>query len=303
VTRWLITGAGGMLGRDLVGALEQAGHDVTRLAHRDLDVTDEAAVHAALREHRPGIVVNCAAWTRVDDAEKHEEEALAVNGHGAAHVAAACADSGARLVQISSDYVFGGDTRRPYNETDDARPRTAYGRAKLAGEQAVLRRLPGTGYVVRTAWLYGAHGPNFVRTIIRLERERPAIDVVDDQLGQPTWTVDLADGIIALERSHAAPGIYHASSSGSVTWFGLAREIFTLLGADPARVRPITTAEYPSPAPRPACSVLGHSAWAAAGVEPLPVWQMALRRAFPRLLAAREEPPGGRELRLEARPG
>jgi dTDP-4-dehydrorhamnose reductase len=278
-----------MLGRDLVGALEQAGHDVTGLAHRDLDVTDEAAVRAALRQHRPDIVVNCAAWTRVDDAETHEQEALAVNGHGADHVAAACADRGARMVQISSDYVFGGDTRRPYTEADVPRPRTAYGRAKLAGEQSVLRRLPGSGYVLRTAWLYGAHGPNFVRTIIRLERERPTVDVVDDQLGQPTWTVDLAHGIIALERSRVAAGVYHTSSSGSVTWFGLAREIFGLLGADPARVRPITTAEYPSPAPRPACSVLGHDAWATAGVEPLPDWRVALRQAFPDLLAAQAD--------------
>jgi dTDP-4-dehydrorhamnose reductase len=278
-----------MLGRDLVGVLEQAGHDVTGLAHRDLDVTEEAAVRVALRQHRPDIVVNCAAWTRVDDAETHEDEALAVNGHGAGHVAAACADNGARMVQISSDYVFGGDTRRPYTEADDPRPRTAYGRAKLAGEQAVLRRLPGTGYVLRTAWLYGAHGPNFVRTIIRLERERPTVDVVDDQIGQPTWTVDLAHAIIALERSLAPAGVYHTSSSGSVTWFGLAREIFGLLGADPARVRPITTAEYPSPAPRPACSVLGHDAWAVAGIEPFPDWRVALRRAFPRLLAAQAD--------------
>ena len=289
MTRWLITGAGGMLGRDLVSALGQAGHDVTGLAHRDLDVTDQAAVHAAVHDHRPGIVVNCAAWTRVDDAETREAEALAVNGHGAAHVAAACAGTGARLVQISSDYVFGGDTRRPYTEADDPRPRTAYGRAKLAGEQAVRRQLPGAGYVVRTAWLYGAHGPNFVRTIIRLERERPTIDVVDDQLGQPTWTVDLAHGIIALERSQAAPGIYHASSAGSVTWFGLAREIFTLLGADPSRVSPITTAQYPAPAPRPACSVLAHDTWSAASIAPLPHWQAALRRAFPDLLATQTD--------------
>src|SRR5215469_11682149 len=128
-----------------------------------------------------------------------------------------------------------------------------------------------------------------VRTIIRLERERPTIDVVDDQLGQPTWTVDLARGIIALDRSCAAPGIYHASSAGSVTWFGLASEIFTLLGADPARVKPITTAEYPSPASRPACSVLGHDAWSTAQIAPLPPWQLALRRAFPDLLAAQAD--------------
>ncbi len=299
----MITGAGGMLGQDLVIALEQAGHHVTGLTHTELDIVDETAVHAALRDHQPDIVVNCAAWTRVDDAETHQQEALAVNGHGAGHVAAACADSGARLVQISSDYVFGGETRRPYSESDDARPRTVYGRTKLAGEQAVLRLLPHTGYVVRTAWLYGAHGPNFVRTMIRLERERPTVDVVDDQHGQPTWTVDLAGGIIALERSGATAGMYHLSSSGSVTWFGLAREIFGLLGADPARVRPATTRDYPRAAPRPAYSVLRHDAWIAAGMEPLPDWQVSLRRALRELLAAQHPAPSaGRGRRTEVRP-
>jgi dTDP-4-dehydrorhamnose reductase len=282
----MITGAGGMLGQDLVIALEQAGHHVIGLTHRELDIAAETGVRVALREHHPDIVVNCAAWTRVDDAETHEEEALAINGHGAGHVAAACADSGARLVQISSDYVFGGEMRRAYSETDDACPRTAYGRTKLAGEQAVLRLLSHTGYIVRTAWLYGAHGPNFVRTMTRLERERPTVDVVDDQHGQPTWTVDLARGIIALERSGAAAGVYHVSSSGSVTWFGLAREIFGLLGADPARVRPTTTRDYPRPAPRPAYSVLRHDAWIAAGMEPLPDWRVSLRRGLHELLAA-----------------
>jgi dTDP-4-dehydrorhamnose reductase len=286
VTRWVITGAGGMLGHDLVTALKQVGHNTAELTHRDLDITDETAVRAALQEHQPKIVVNCAAWTRVDDAETCEEEALAINGHGAGHVAAACADCGACLVQISTDYVFSGDSRWPYTETDDASPRTAYGRTKLAGERAVLRLLPHTGYVLRTAWLYGAHGPNFVRTMIRLERERPTIDVVADQHGQPTWTADLACAIIALAGSRAPAGVYHATSSGSVTWFGLAREIFGLLGADPARVRPITTSEYPSPAPRPAWSVLGHDAWTAAGLEPLPDWRVSLRRAFPEFLAA-----------------
>jgi dTDP-4-dehydrorhamnose reductase len=281
----MITGAGGMLGQDLVIALEQAAHYVIGLTHRELDIADETAVRAALREHHPDIVVNCAAWTRVDDAETHEAEALAINGHGAGHVAAACADNGARLMQISSDYVFGGDTPRPYSEADATCPRTAYGRTKLAGEQAVRQLLPRTGYVLRTAWLYGAHGPNFVRTMIRLERERATVAVVNDQHGQPTWTVDVAGAIITLERSRVGAGVYHVSSSGSVTWFGLAREIFGLLGADPARVKPIMTSEYPRPAPRPACSVLGHDAWTAAGLEPLSNWQVSLRRAFPGLLA------------------
>jgi len=290
VTRWVITGAGGMLGRDLLSALEQAGERAAGLARRELDITDGAAVRAALSQHRPDIVVNCAAWTGVDDAETRESEALAVNGRGAANLAGACAGTGARLVHISTDYVFAGDSARPYAEGDATGPRTAYGRTKLAGERAVLRELPADGYVLRTAWLYGAHGPNFVRTMIRCERERPAVDVVDDQHGQPTWTADVARAVIALARSAAPAGVYHATSSGSVTWYGFAREIFGLLGADPARVRPVTTAEFPRPAPRPAYSVLGHDAWAAAGLGPLPGWQESLRRAFPGLLAAQTAP-------------
>lgn len=290
MTRWVITGAGGMLGRDLIAGLAQAGEQPAGLARRELDITDGAAVRAALSRHRPDIVVNCAAWTGVDDAETHESEALAVNGHGAANLAGACAGTGARLVQVSTDYVFAGDSARPYAEGDATGPRTAYGRTKLAGEQAVLRELPADGYVLRTAWLYGAHGPNFVRTMIRCERERPAVDVVDDQHGQPTWTADVARAVIALVRSGASAGVYHATSSGSVTWYGFAREIFGLLGADPARVRPVTTAEFPRPAPRPAYSVLGHDAWAAAGLGPLPGWQESLRRALPGLLAAQAAP-------------
>ena len=293
MTRWVITGAGGMLGRDLLTALEQAGEQAAGLARRELDITDGAAVRAALSQHRPDIVVNCAAWTRVDDAETHESEALAVNGHGAANLAGACAETGARLVHVSTDYVFAGDSARPYAERDATGPRTAYGRTKLAGEQAVLRELPADGYVLRTAWLYGAHGPNFVRTMIRCERERPAVDVVDDQHGQPTWTADVARAVIALVRSAAPAGVYHATSSGSVTWYGFAREIFGLLGADPARVRPVTTAEFPRPAPRPAYSVLGHDAWAAAGLGPLPGWQESLRNALPGLLAAAGSGNGG----------
>jgi dTDP-4-dehydrorhamnose reductase len=189
-------------------------------------------------------------------------------------------------VQISTDYVFAGNAGRPYAENDIPAPRTAYGRTKLAGERAVLDRLPGSGFVVRTAWLYGAHGPSFAGTMIRLESERPTVDVVDDQHGQPTWTVDVARQIVALVHSTAAPGIYHATSSGQTTWFGLAREIFGLLGADPARVRAIPSSALPRPAPRPAYSVLGHSAWAGPRVPPLGEWRPALHRAFPELVTA-----------------
>jgi dTDP-4-dehydrorhamnose reductase len=286
MTRWLVTGAGGMLGRDLVAALERRGELVTGLDRPDLDVTDGAAVAAAVAAARPDVVVNCAAWTAVDDAEKHEERALAVNGGGPAHLAEACAAGGARLVQLSTDYVFPGTGQRPYREDDPPAPASAYGRTKLAGERAVLGRLPDAGFVVRTAWLYGAHGGSFVRTMIALEGRRPAVDVVDDQHGQPTWTMDVAQQIIALIGAGAPPGVYHATSSGQTTWFALAREVFRLLGADPARVRPVPTSAMPRPAPRPAYSVLGHGAWARAGVPPIGDWQASLGQAFPAVIAA-----------------
>ena len=293
MTRWLIAGASGMLGTDLVAALASRGEAVTGLDRAGLDVTDAASVTDAITRHRPDVVVNCAAWTAVDDAEASEEEALAVNAGGAARLAAGCAAAGARMVQVSTDYVFAGDAGQPYAEDDVPAPRTAYGRTKLAGERAVLDRLPESGYVVRTAWLYGAHGGNFVRTMIKLQDQRPAVDVVDDQHGQPTWTADVAGQIIALIHAAAPPGVYHATSSGQTTWFGLAQEIFGLLGADPARVRPVPSSTLSRPAPRPAYSVLGHGAWARLGVPPIGEWRTALHRAFPELLAAQRTDVAG----------
>jgi dTDP-4-dehydrorhamnose reductase len=283
---WLVIGASGMLGRELVTALQQDHEGVVGLTRRELDLTDEAAVHAAVRSSHPDIVVNCAAWTAVDDAETHEDAALLVNGHGARYLAEVSADRGARLVQLSTDYVFGGDIRRPHAENDAPAPGTAYGRTKLAGERAVLQQLPSTGYVVRTAWLYGAHGPNFVRSMINLERERAVVHVVDDQRGQPTWTADVVGQIRALVRAQAPAGIYHATSSGETTWFGLAKEVFQLLGADPARVEPTTSSHYRRPATRPAYSVLGHDAWARAGVAPIRDWRRSLRAAWPAMRAS-----------------
>jgi len=275
-----------MLGRDLVTLLSGRGANVTGLRHGDLDVTDAGAVVSALRRHRPDVVVNCAAWTAVDDAETYVAYAMRVNADGPANLAAACSVDGIKLVQISTDYVFDGRATRPYAEDDRPAPATAYGRTKLAGERAVLGQLPGSGYVVRTAWLYGAHGPNFVRTMIRLAREKPSVEVVDDQRGQPTWTVDVADQIIALVESGAPGGVYHATSSGDTTWCGFAREIFRLLGTDPGRVRATTSSAFVRPAPRPAYSVLGHEAWARADLAPICDWQLALRRAFPEFTKA-----------------
>jgi dTDP-4-dehydrorhamnose reductase len=287
---WLVTGAAGMLGQDVLARL--AGTDATAVAadRAALDVADPASVRVAFEKHRPAVVVNCAAWTAVDDAESQEDAALRVNGTGPAVLAEACREHGAVLLQISTDYVFAGDGVKPYAEDDPTGPRSAYGRTKLAGEQAVLSTLPETGYVVRTAWLYGAGGGNFVRTMIKLEGVKDTLDVVDDQRGQPTWTVDLADRLVRLGQAALAgtapAGVYHGTSGGETTWFGFTREIFRLLGTDPERVRPTTSEAFVRPAPRPAFSVLGHDRWAAAGIEPVRDWRAALAEAFPALVAA-----------------
>jgi dTDP-4-dehydrorhamnose reductase len=286
VSRWLVTGAGGMLGRDLVGVLERRGTEVAALRRSDLDVTDSAAVRAALRHWQPAVVVNCAAWTAVDAAEAHETEAHLVNGQAVTGLAAACAARGAVLVQPSTDYVFDGRAGQPYPEDSATSPRTAYGRTKLAGEHAVLDQPGLTGYVVRTAWLYGAFGKSFVATMIGRARAQADVQVVDDQRGQPTWTVDVARQITALVGAAAAPGIYHATSSADTTWFELAQEVYRRLGADPSLVRPIRSTDFGARAARPAYSVLGHAAWAQAGIPPIGDWRDALRRALPCLLCA-----------------
>jgi dTDP-4-dehydrorhamnose reductase len=283
--RWLVTGAAGLLGQDLVGALQTAEEAVVPLTRPDLDITDPVAVLAAVRRYQPDVIVNCAAWTAVDEAESNEQAALSVNGHGPAHLATACSGRKTRLIHISTDYVFSGDASRPYSEHAIPGPRTIYGRTKLAGEEAVRRLLPGSGYVVRTAWLFGAHGQNFVSTMIKLARERSTARVVDDQRGQPTWAADVAHQIIALVRLGAPADIYHATSSGETTWFGLAREVFRLAGADQALVTPGRSADFPHTAPRPAFSVLGHDAWSQTAIEPIDEWRRALLRSFPQLSA------------------
>ncbi|HET7303516.1 MAG TPA: dTDP-4-dehydrorhamnose reductase [Segeticoccus sp.] len=281
--RWLVAGAGGMLGRDLCAALADAGHDVTAAGHQDLDITDPEACLAAADGH--DVVANAAAWTAVDDAEAHEPEAFTVNATGAANLARATAAAGARLVQVSTDYVFDGTATTPYAEHAPLAPRSAYGRTKAAGEWAA-RALCADTYLVRTAWVYGEHGGNFVKTMLRLAGERETLDVVDDQRGQPTWTVDVANAVVRLVEGDAEPGTYHATSSGSTTWCGFTKAIFAHLDLDPDRVRPTTTEAFPRPAPRPAYSVLGHEAWHAAGLDPIRDWRTALQQALPRITDA-----------------
>ncbi|MDX2545971.1 dTDP-4-dehydrorhamnose reductase [Streptomyces sp. WI04-05B] len=284
--KWLVTGAAGMLGRDTVEELLRRGENVVGLARAALDITDPDDVRRVFTDHEPDLVVNCAAYTAVDDAETDEETALRINGVGPRLLAQACAEHGARLIHVSTDYVFDGEARdTPYPEDHTPAPRTAYGRTKLAGEQAVLATLPDAGVVLRTAWLYGAHGGNFVRTMIDLEARRDTLDVVDDQRGQPTWSADVAVRIADLgpRIGPEAHGVLHATNSGETTWFELAREVFRLIDADPERVRPTTSAAFTRPAPRPEYSALGHRRWQQTGLGALRDWRTALHEALPHI--------------------
>jgi dTDP-4-dehydrorhamnose reductase len=283
MSRWLVVGCDGMLGQDLVAALGDSPgpHEVTAVDRDVLDIIDPDACLAAVADH--DIVVNVAAWTAVDEAETHEVQAFAVNAVGAANLARACSAECARMLQVSTDYVFAGDASSPYSEDAPIAPRSAYGRTKGAGEWAVQALCPES-WIVRTAWLYGAHGPNFVKTMARLSAERDTVSVVDDQRGQPTWTVDLADAIVRLVTSEAPFRTYHGTSSGETTWFGFAQAIFSELGLDPARVLPTTSEAFVRPAPRPAYSVLGHDAWKSADVAPIREWSNALGESITSLV-------------------
>lgn len=273
--RVVVTGAGGMLGTALVPALAAAGHGVVGLARADLDVTDRAAVEAAFRDLRPELVLHTAAYTKVDQAESEPDRAEAVNHLGAAHVAAAAARQGARLVHYSTDYVFDGRASRPISVDAAAAPLGVYGATKWRGETAVRthHRAP---WILRTSWLYGAGGPNFVDTMRRLAGTQPEVRVVHDQIGSPTWTVELARLTLALVRADAAPGTYHAACQGQCSWYELARaiwdelELATLLTAIPST-------ELARPAPRPAYSVLDPASLQAIGIEPQH-WLDALRQ-------------------------
>lgn len=273
--RYLLTGAGGMLGHDLQRVLD--GRNVTALSRADLDVTDLEAVRAASAGH--DVIVNAAAYTKVDDAEEHEDAAYAVNAIGAANLATAAEENNARLVQVSTDYVFDGTATTPYAEDSPISPVSAYGRTKAEGERLAQKLNPGRTYVVRAAWLYGQHGPNFAKTMLRLAAEREELTVVSDQVGQPTWTLDLAAQIVTLLDSGAPAGIYHGTNSGQGSWFDFAQAIFTAAGLDPKRVTPTDSSQFVRPAPRPAYSVLGHNGWKAVGLTPMRDWRQALTAA------------------------
>ncbi len=285
-TAWWVTGARGQLGHDLLGVLAgRRGDQVTAVGRAEVDLTDEASVRDALKRWLDGVradravVVNAAAYTAVDAAETDEDTALLVNGHAPGWLAEELAGRG-RLVHVSTDYVFSGQATEPYPVDAPTAPRSAYGRTKAVGERAVAA-VGGDASVVRTAWVYGRHGGNFVRTMVGLESQRETLSVVDDQIGSPTWSWDLARGLVELgTRDDAVPPVLHYTNAGQVSWYGFARAVFEELGADPARVLPTTTDQFPRPAPRPAYSVLDGTAWTAAGLAPPPPWRESLHVAM-----------------------
>ncbi len=273
----LVTGAGGMLAGDVLRAAARAGHEVLPLNHGELDVGDAAAVRRAVEQAAAEAVINCAAWTDVDGAESAPDAAAAVNAAGAGNIARAAAEAGSIMLHISSDYVFSGEPRpdasgrpRPYVESDQPAPLSVYGETKLRGEQQVLEASP-RHTVARSSWLFGVDGPNFVETMLRLGGERDSVEVVDDQVGCPTWTGHLAPALIGLIERDVA-GLVHLAGGGAVSWNGFAREIFRQAGLA-CRVLPTTTARMARPAPRPAYSVLASER---DDVLPMPPWQDGL---------------------------
>ncbi|MQA12256.1 MAG: dTDP-4-dehydrorhamnose reductase [Pseudonocardiaceae bacterium] len=288
----LIPGGTGQLGSDLAAAAPDGL--VRAMGSAELDITDVGAVLGAVtgfaelaREERlRPVVINAAAFTAVDDAEDAEDMAFTVNSDGPRVLAAACSSHRLPLVQVSTDYVFDGEARSPYRPDDVARPTTAYGRTKLVGEDAVLRS-GARAWVVRTSWVYGAVGSNFVKTMVQLERDRDELSVVDDQRGAPTWSADLAAGLLELAdrvtgENPPTERVLHCSGAGETTWCRFAKAIFEELGADPDRVHACTTEEFPRPAPRPAYSVLSGDSWRKAGLTPLRPWREALSAFFAR---------------------
>jgi len=302
--RWLVTGAGGQLGRCLVDRLRASSRHVLSAAPRraELDVTDREAVRRAVPAARPTVVVNAAAMTQVDRCEAEPEAARLANALAPGWLAEAAREAGAAFVQVSTDYVFDGTARRPYREDDETGPRSVYGRTKLEGEQRVRAACPGA-LIVRTAWVFGP-GRNFVRTILEaagraLAGEGPALRVVDDQRGSPTWAGHLADALIALVERDAR-GVYHVANSGSATWWELARAAVDAWGHPELPIEKVTTAEFPRPAPRPAWSVLDLGRAERAGVR-MPAWSEGLRA----YLESEDSPiaPGARAGARRSAPG
>ena len=272
--RVFIAGANGQLGSELAKVAERAGHRVFATDVDTCDLLDPRSVARNLDQAIPDLVINCAAWTKVDAAETEQQGARRLNVEAPANLAIACYERGLPITHISTDYVFDGTATSPIAEDAAPHPASVYGQTKLAGEQAVMEA-NGRAQIVRTAWLYGQKGPNFVLTMLRLAREKKKLRVVADQYGSPTWTGHLAPAVLRLAGIGRA-GVFHITNSGQTTWSDFAKLAIETAGIK-AKVIPITTAEYPTPAPRPAYSVLDNAAWRDLGEEPLPDWSEGVR--------------------------
>lgn len=284
--RILVTGANGQLGKSLRRlSVLHGGWDFLFTDVDSLDITDREAVQRFLAENPVGYIVNCAAYTAVDQAEDDEERCWKINYDAVENLAEAAAQTGARLFHVSTDYVFDGKNHLPYRETDEPAPASVYGRSKLAGEEAIRRRCPES-IVVRTAWLYSEYGKNFLKTMLRLGAEREEIGVVFDQIGSPTYAVNLAEALLMMldeaKRGIFQPGVYHYSNEGVCSWYDFALKIMQLAGLA-AKVRPIETKDYPVRAARPPFSVLNKAKIKAAYALEIPHWETALRRCLANL--------------------
>jgi dTDP-4-dehydrorhamnose reductase len=268
----LITGASGMLGTDVQTAARAADHEVVALTRADVDISDRHAVTTAIAAASPDAVINCAAYTNVDRAESDPDAAAAVNTAGAGFVAAAAAAAGAWVLHLSTDYVFDGTKTAPYVESDPTGPRSVYGSTKLLGERSVALGAPDRHTIIRSSWLFGNAGPCFPATMLKLAGEHESLNVVDDQVGCPTFTGHLAEALVALAADTRIPGVVHVAAAGECSWFEFAVEILRASGAS-AEVRPCSTDEFPRPARRPAYSVLRSER---GGVPVLPDWHDGL---------------------------
>jgi len=283
---WLVVGADGQLGRCMTELLEEKSTPYIALGHHQLDITDAVAVDRAFEDLKPTIVLNAAAWTAVDDAEEYEADALRVNAHGPANLASSSALIRARLIHISTDYVFDGQAKLPYTVTSPTEPMNAYGRTKLAGEKAILESVDRNSCVVRTAWLYSEHRKNFAKTMaVRALRGEP-VRVVNDQVGQPTSAHDLAHLILRISQLEKMPSIVHGTNAGQATWFQFAQEIYSQLGANPTLVSPVDTSAFPTVAKRPAYSVLDHADFTSWGLQPMQRWKDGLADSVNRIRSA-----------------
>ena len=284
---WLVTGGSGQLGIALSKELDKHGIAFDAWSSKDLDITQRSKLIETIEKLSHSVIINCAAWTDVDGAENNEQSASRVNSDGAENIALAAKECGAKLIQVSTDYVFSGENQTPWQVLDRMNPQSAYGRTKAEAERRVLAEYPHNSSIVRTAWLYSPWRKNFAKTMTKLAiKNEGETRVVNDQVGQPTSAIDLAKQLVVLGLSDSPAGIYHGTNSGQATWFELAQEIFKLTGADVGRVTPVSSTEYIRPAKRPSYSVLSHDAWANTSVKPLRDWRIALAEAMPSIISS-----------------